>query len=225
MLTTTAARATVMAGSKRTKRSAAAAIAASLLLLAGSPQLAAATRPSRTRVAPDGSPRPGGRPPQSFSWLRPAAAPAGWANATLGSGSATLFYPARWRPIAGDSGTVTASLRDRAGLYHGYLNVTPRQGRERLAGWAAFRTGRNREEGDTGVRELAAATGLGFRNAHGSCVIDDYLSGAASHPYRELACIVAGRRATSVFVGASLQHDWARIGPLLERAASYFIER
>jgi hypothetical protein len=120
---------------------------------------------------------------------------------------------------------VTASLRDRAGLYHGYLNVTPRQGRERLTGWAAFRTRRNREEGDTGVRELAAAPGLGFRNAHGSCVIDDYLSGAASHPYRELACIVVGLRATSVFVGASLQHDWPTIGPLLERAASYFIER
>jgi hypothetical protein len=75
------------------------------------------------------------------------------------------------------------------------------------------------------VHELAAATGLHFRGARGSCVIDDYLSGAAFHPYRELACIVAGRRATSVLIGASLQQDWRTIGPLVKRAASYFIQR
>jgi hypothetical protein len=128
-------------------------------------------------------------------------------------------------PTPGDTGTVTASLRDRAGLYHGYLNVTPRQGRERLTGWARFRITRNREEGDADVHALAVGAGLRFRGARGSCVIDEYLSREGSHPYRELACIVAGRRATSVFVGAALRQDWPSIGPLLERAASDLIER
>jgi hypothetical protein len=128
-------------------------------------------------------------------------------------------------PTPGDSGTATASLRDRAGLYHGYLNVTPRQGGEQLSGWAGFRVRRNREEGDESVHELAAAAGLHFRGARGSCVIDEYHSHVGSHPYRELACIVAGRSATSVFVGAALQPDWPTIGPILQRAASSFIQR
>jgi hypothetical protein len=215
----------VMATSNKAKeRLAVAATAASLLLLALSPLPAGAREPSRSRVASGPARSPGGQP-VGFSWLRPAAAPNRWASATLRSGIATLFYPADWKPTPGDSGTATASLRDRAGIYHGYLNATPRQGSERLRGWARFRIRRNGEDGDESVHELAAASGLHFRNARGSCVIDDYRSRVGSHPYRELACIVAGHSATSVFVGAALQQDWPAIGPLLERAASSFIER
>ena len=117
------------------------------------------------------------------------------------------------------------ALRDRGGLYAGYLNLTPRQGEEQPHGWAAFRTNRNRQEGDGHVRQVAAAEGLRFRNARGSCVIDDYLSKVGSHPYREIACIVAGDRHADVFIGASLRRDWGTLGGTLERAASSLIQR
>jgi hypothetical protein len=56
-------------------------------------------------------------------------------------------------------------------------------------------------------------------------VIDDYLSRVGSHPYREIACIISGRRHTDVFIGAALQHDWKALDGTLERAASAFLQR
>jgi hypothetical protein len=120
---------------------------------------------------------------------------------------------------------VTVSLRDRGGLYAGYLNVTPQQGKEQLHGWAAFRTKRNSEDGDRQVRIIAAAEGLRFRDARGSCVIDDYLSKVGSHPYREIACIVSGHRHTDVFIGAALTFDWQTLAGTLERAAKSLLQR
>jgi hypothetical protein len=117
------------------------------------------------------------------------------------------------------------SLRDRRGLYAGYLNVTPRDGAEHLHGWAAFRTDHNREEGDGHVTEVAAAEGLHFRAARGSCVIDDYISRVGGHAYREIACIVKGRRHSDVFIGAALRHDWTALRGTLERAASSLHQR
>ncbi|HMD57887.1 MAG TPA: hypothetical protein VKG82_10495 [Solirubrobacteraceae bacterium] len=162
---------------------------------------------------------------QSSPWPIPAPAPASWTAATIASRAATLFYPASWRALAGDAGTVTAALLDAEGAYHGYLNVTPRQGAERLQGWAAFRIGRNRGEGDRRVHEIGSAQDVAFSGARGSCVMDTYLSRVGSHPYRELACLVKGPRATSVFVGATLARDWSTLGPLIERAAGAFEER
>ena len=120
---------------------------------------------------------------------------------------------------------MTVALRDAAGNYDGYLNVTPRQGDERLNSWAGFRLGRNRGEGDRQVRALASAQRLRFRDAVGSCVIDDYRSRVGGHAYREVACLVTGRRSADVFIGATSQHDWSALGPDIERAASSFIER
>ena len=69
------------------------------------------------------------------------------------------------------------------------------------------------------------STGLGgTRTLPASCVIDDYLSRVGSNPYREIACIAAGSRATNVFVGAALIPDWQRLGPVIERAASSLLE-
>jgi hypothetical protein len=168
----------------------------------------------------------GSRGAGGLSWPRPAdGPPAGWVSATTASRSATLFYPAGWKPISGDRGTVSVGQRDLHGRYRAYLNVTPRQGAESLAGWAAFRTTRNRGEGDRGVREVAAAENLGFAHARGSCVIDDYLSRVGANPYRELACMVAGRGHTDVFVGAALRGEWSKLGPVIERAASALVER
>jgi hypothetical protein len=161
----------------------------------------------------------------AFSWLDPEPAPKTWTNATIASGGATLFYPSSWKPIPGDRGTVTAALRDTRGAYRGYLNVTPRQGAERLAGWAAFRTRRNMQEGDLQTRVVAAAENLRFGNARGSCVVDDYRSRVGSHAYREVACLVAGSHYTNVFIGATLARDWTTLGWVIERAASSLTER
>ena len=161
----------------------------------------------------------------AFARLHAAAPPKTWKSATIASGGASLAYPADWRPIPGDIGTVTVALRDSKGLYHGYLNVTPRQGAEQLAGWAAFRARRNAEEGDHQTRIVSSVEGLRFAHARGSCAIDDYLSRVGSHAYRELACIVAGNHYTDVFVGAALRADWPRLGPVIERSASALTER
>ena len=195
--------------------------------------MSVAARSTTSSRAASGGARPAGLPAVAslstavapLSGLSPLAAPEQWTSATIRSGAATLSYPSSWQSIPGDSGTVTAALRDRAGLYAGYLNVTPRQGREQLAGWAAFRTRRNAEDGDRQVHELEAAEGIGFTNARGSCVVDQYLSRVGAHRYRELACIVAGRGHTSVFVGAALVSDWRTLGSVLERAAESLRER
>jgi hypothetical protein len=185
-----------------------------------------AARSTDSSRAASGGARPAGLTPVfPLSSLSPLAAPEQWTSATIRSGAATLSYPSSWQSIPGDSGTVTAALLDRAGLYAGYLNVTPRQGREQLAGWAAFRTQRNAEDGDRQVHELEAAEGIGFTSARGSCVLDQYLSRVGAHRYRELACIVAGRDHTSVFVGAALVSDWRTLGSVVERAAESLRER
>lgn len=46
-----------------------------------------------------------------------------------------------------------------------------------------------------------------------------------SHPYREIACIVSGRRHTDVFIGAALRRDWGPLRGTLERAASSLLQR
>jgi hypothetical protein len=103
----------------------------------------------------------------------------------------------------------------------GYPNATPRQGGEAVE-WASFRVDHNRDEGDVDVKPVASATNLRFRNGHGSCVIDTYKS-SSGRSYREIACIVAGARATTVVVGAAPPAQWSRQGPALERAISSFL--
>ena len=225
MLTTTADRAMAMGTSSNRMRRWMTAAAAAGLLGAIVVPLTSARSSSGSRATAAGARTAEARVDGAFTWLVPAPAPRTWTSVTIASGGATLFYPPNWKPIPGDSGTVTAALRDSRGLYRGYLNVTPRQGAERLAGWAAFRTTRNMDEGDTRLRGLAATEDLRFAKGRGSCVIDDYLSRVGSHAYRELACIVAGRRYTNVLVGATLLSDWSTLGRVVERAASALIER
>jgi hypothetical protein len=68
------------------------------------------------------------------------------------------------------------ALRDARGGFLAYLNLTPRQGEEQLSTWASFRVDHNREEGDRHVVELAHGSGLRFRDGHGSCVSDGYVT-------------------------------------------------
>jgi hypothetical protein len=152
-----------------------------------------------------------------FPVLHAAPPPAGWRSATLPSG-AVLAYPADWRRIQGDAGTATAALRDAHGRFLGYLNLTPRQGRETLANWAALRPAHNRAEGETHVVALGSARGVRFRDgARGSCVRDAY-STASSGRFVEVACLIQGRRASSVIVAAAPPAQWARRWPTLRRA-------
>ena len=157
-----------------------------------------------------------GAPQAGLSWLEPQPPPAGWRLAQIPSGAA-MSYPTSWRLQHGDAGTATAALRSPSGAFLGYLNITPRQGPEKLSGWAAFRLHHNHEEGDLNVKELASATGLRFRTGRGSCVEDLYGTKTHAH-YIEVACIVAGTRATTVIVGAAPPSAWSQQAPVIERA-------
>ncbi len=126
-------------------------------------------------------------------------------------------YPPAWARIKGDAGTASVALLGSGHAYLGYLNLTPRQGSETLANWPKFRVEHNADEGDRNVRTLAATTSRGGGMETESCVEDSYVT--ATHArYTELACLLQGRRATAVVVGAGPPQTWASVSPLLERA-------
>ena len=180
---------------------------AAALAACGSSSSASTSAPSQTRA---------------FAWLHPAPAPHTWHRSVLPSGAARLAYPHHWRSITSDPGTVTAAVRAGNKRIQGYLNATPQQGPETLSNWGTFRLDHNREEGDVDVTPIASATNLRFRGgAHGSCVIDGYTS-SSGHRYREIACIVAGKSATTVVVGAAPPSAWQQQAPALERSISAF---
>jgi hypothetical protein len=159
---------------------------------------------------------------RAFGWLHPSPPPRTWQQSPLPGGAARLAYPAGWRAIRSDPGTVSAALRTRDGEIQGYLNATPQQGDETLADWSSFRPDHNSEEGDVNVTPLASATNLRFADARGSCLMDDYTS-STGHSYREIACIVAGASATTVVVGAAPPQQWAQRGSAIKRAISSFV--
>ncbi|MGH2868316.1 MAG: hypothetical protein ACRDNK_12215 [Solirubrobacteraceae bacterium] len=110
-------------------------------------------------------------------------------------------------------------MHSRTQNYVGYLNLTPRQGRETLTNWSSFRVAHNADEGDRQVRILAVGRGLRFRNGHGSCVRDSYLTSSGAR-YIEIACLVAGSRTAAVIVGAAPPQAWAQVSPSLRWAIS-----
>jgi hypothetical protein len=132
---------------------------------------------------------------------------------------AALPYPPGWRRIRSDPGTATAAAFGNDGRYIGYLNLTPRQGGETLSNWARFRVAHNADEHERNVTRLAAATRLRFGSGTGSCLRDTYTTTTGAQ-YVELACLVAGRKASVVVVGASPPQAWGKIAPLIERAIS-----
>lgn len=170
-----------------------------------------APQPSSTSSSTGSTP-----PKRAFSWFVAKAAPSGWQSVRIPSG-AEMFYPASWRREDGDPGTATAALLTSKGAFLGYLNITPQQGPEKLTGWAAFRIHHDKEEGDQHVKQLASAAGLRFRTGRGSCVEDSYSTEIHKH-YIEIACIVAGKKATTVIVGAAPPSAWPRQAPVIERA-------
>jgi hypothetical protein len=167
--------------------------------------------------AADGSTTLDGQAP-AFRWLHPAPAPHGWKLARLPSGAATFAYPRTWRPIRTDPGTASVALSGHGRGIRGYLNATPHQGTETLANWPSFRIEHLGDDGTTDVRLIASARGLAFRSGRGSCVLDSYRTSRAR--YREIACLVAGPRTSSVVVGAAPSKTWAQQAGTIERAIS-----
>jgi hypothetical protein len=153
----------------------------------------------------------------AFRWLRPQAPPRGWKLAQLPSGAASVAYPRTWRTIRTDPGTASVALIGHGHRIRGYLNLTPRQGTETLANWPSFRIQHvGEEEHSKDVRLIASAHGIGFRSGTGSCVIDSYPTSRTR--YREIACLVAGTRTSSVVVGAAPAKSWAQQAKTIERA-------
>jgi hypothetical protein len=155
-----------------------------------------------------------------FAWLRPAHRPTGWKVARI-SGGSTLAYPPGWRPIKTDPGTASVALVGGGERIDAYLNATPKQGPETLANWSRFRPDHNRGEGNRSVRVVASANDLSFRSGRSSCVIDSYTTSKAA--YREIACLVAGPRASAVVVAAAPTSLWDEQAATLERAVSSFV--
>jgi hypothetical protein len=156
--------------------------------------------------------------------IRPGPAPSRWHVATLPNGTARLAYPAGWHAAAQtDPGTITFVRTARHGRIDGYLNVTPRQGAETLANWARFRPAHNLEEGDRSVAGNGAATRVPFNGGRGSCVDDTYRTSVTT--YRELACLVAGRHASTVIVAAAPQARWRAERPALVGALDAYAVR
>jgi hypothetical protein len=132
-----------------------------------------------------------------------------------------LAYPPGWTSIKTDPGTASAALLGGGERIDGFLNVTPRQGNERLADWSRFRPQHNQGEGDRRVRLLAATTTARFRSGRGACVIDTYTTSKAS--YREIACLVSGPGSSAVVVAAAPTALWDQQAAKLQRAVSSFV--
>ena len=132
-----------------------------------------------------------------------------------------LAYPPGWTPIKTDPGTASVALLGGGERIDGYRNATPGQGNETLADWRRFRPQHNRDEGDRGVRLLAATTTARLRSGRGSCVIDTYTTSKAS--YREIACLVSSPGSSAVVVAAAPTALWNQQAATLQRAVSSFV--
>jgi hypothetical protein len=159
--------------------------------------------------------------PAAFSWLRPAAPPASWSVSRLPGSPAVLAYPPGWRVTHSDPGTRSAALLSASGSYAGYLNATPKSGAETLANWRHFRPAHIAEEGERRIRVLSSARHIQFRGATGSCLTEGYAT-STTHRYREVACLVAGGKASTVVVAAAPPSRWGHMRPAIEQAISSF---
>ena len=193
----------------------AAAMVAMLSVALGSLASAATVKPSGHHTAS----------PAAFSWFKPAPPPSGWRQLALPSGTAVLSYPPSLRPLMGDRGSVSAASVGRDGNFLVYVNATPQEGDERLAGWAESRLGHLRGDDASSVHEESEAEGLAFRSGRGSCVIDDYVTKVGHHPFHEIACLVEGAKGGSVVVAAAPSSAGNRVNATLERAVSSYVVR
>jgi hypothetical protein len=153
--------------------------------------------------------------------IRAHHAPAGWRSVTLPDG-AVMSYPPKMHLVGGDPGSASAAEFGRAGGYRLYLNATPREGTESLRSWPTNRISHLLADDAASARELASARGVRFLGGTGTCVVDTYVTRIGAHHFTELACLVQGRRASSVIVAAAPSADWTRSASLLDRAVGAY---
>jgi hypothetical protein len=158
----------------------------------------------------------------AFGWLASTTPPATWARLTIASGLGALSSPPGFRTVDGDPGTLSVALRNSAGTYLGYLNVTPHQGHETLQDWPAFRLSHLLGDGDVSVHEDATVHSVRTAAALRSCVIDDYTTTIGHHHFHEVACYVASGSVSSVVVAATPSGDPAHVWNQLERAVAAY---
>jgi hypothetical protein len=157
-----------------------------------------------------------------FGWLASTAPPATWARLTVASGLGALSSPPGFRTVDSDQGTLSVALRNSAGTYLGYLNVTPHQGHETLQDWAAFRLSHLLGDDALSVHEDATVQSVRTAAALRSCVIDDYVTTIGHHRFHEVACYVTSGSVSSVVVAATPSGDPAHVWTELERAVAAF---
>jgi len=157
---------------------------------------------------------------RGFPGFTPAAAPASWQHLTLPNGTAVLSFPRSLRTLQGDRDAVSVAKVSPHGAFQLYLNATPRQGDERLQGWAAFRLHLLRSDDAATAHQVSAAQGVRFRGGTGSCVMDQYTTKIHSNHFQEIACLVAGHHGASVIVAAAPAAQWAQASPLLFRSVA-----
>ena len=124
--------------------------------------------------------------------------------------------------MEGDRGTLSVALRNSAGTYLGYLNVTPRQGSETPQDWAVFRLTHLRRDDAISVQEDAKVQSVRTAAAVRSCVIDDYVTTVGHHQFHEVACYVVRGSVGSVVVAATPSGDPAHVWTQLERAVAAY---
>ena len=124
--------------------------------------------------------------------------------------------------MGGDPGTLSVALRNSAGTYLGYLNVTPRQGPETLQDWAAFRLTHLRGDAAVSVHEDAMVQSVRTAAAMRSCVIDDYVTTVGHHQFHEVGCYVMKGSVGSVVVATTPSGDPAHVWTQLERAVAAY---
>jgi hypothetical protein len=117
---------------------------------------------------------------------------------------------------------LSVALRNSAGTYLGYLNVTPRQGPETLQDWAAFRLTHLRGDNAASVREDAMVQSVRTTAAMRSCVIDDYATTVGHHQFHEVSCYVMRGSVGSVVVATTPWGDPAHVWTQLERAVAAY---
>src|ERR1700722_18555050 len=156
----------------------------------------------------------------SFGWLASTTPPAAWARLTVASGLAALSSPPGFRTVDGDPGTLSVALRNSAGTYLGYLNVTPHQGHETLQDWVAFRLSHLLGDDAVSVHEDAMVQSVRTAGALRSCVTDDYVTTIGHHEFHEVACYVTSGSVVSVVVAATPSGDPAHVWKQLERAVA-----
>ncbi|GAA2144890.1 hypothetical protein GCM10009825_36880 [Arthrobacter humicola] len=141
----------------------------------------------------------------------------------LPDATAVLSIPPDATPTAGDPGSVSATVTGTNGELRIYLNATPQQGDESQSNWPDFRLAHLTGENAASADRVSYRSGMPFRGGLGSCVEDTYVTRVGAHRYREIACLVAGSRGSSVVVAAAPAASWDLYRPVLEQAVNAYV--